>query len=71
MGPIRDLGARVSSVRLSAIRPIQMADFVAAINVIKPSCNKDMLQVGLGVQDAVQARARGGGRSGFKQAGVL
>ncbi len=33
MGPVRDLGAAVASVKLERIRPIQMADFQRALAV--------------------------------------
>lgn len=44
MEPIRELGPKIASVRLSGIRPIQVEDFAKALNVIKPSTDRAMLK---------------------------
>lgn len=43
MGPIRELGAAISVVKADKIRPISLNDFANAMNVIKPSVNKEAL----------------------------
>eukprot|EP00798_Chlamydomonas_sp_ICE-L_P013901 gene13901-19829_t len=43
MGPIRELGASISNVKADKIRPISHNDFAKAMNVIKPSVNKEAL----------------------------
>jgi SpoVK/Ycf46/Vps4 family AAA+-type ATPase len=39
MGPVRELGAAIAGVSADSLRPIQLADFSAAIRVIRPSTN--------------------------------
>lgn len=43
MGPVRELGAAIATVKVDAIRPLQLRDFVAAMQVIKPSVDKSQL----------------------------
>ncbi|KAG1655073.1 hypothetical protein FOA52_009025 [Chlamydomonas sp. UWO 241] len=43
MGPIRELGPAIAKVQASSIRSIALADFGAALGVIKPSVNREAL----------------------------
>lgn len=42
---IRELGGRIATVNASQLRPVRFDDFVQALNVIKPSVNKQLLQI--------------------------
>ncbi len=46
MGPLREVSPS-ALVRISPaqLRPIKLDDFAAALSVIKPSCNREMLKV--------------------------
>lgn len=43
MGPVRELGPAIASVRADRIRPLEPRDFGSALQVIKPSVNKEQL----------------------------
>jgi len=43
MGPVRALGAAIATVPADRIRPVALPDFAAALQVIKPSVNKEQL----------------------------
>jgi hypothetical protein len=46
MGPLRELPpAQLARIAASALRPLGINDFAAALTVIKPSVNRDMLRV--------------------------
>lgn len=44
LGPVRELGAAVASVRADRIRPIALRDFSDALQAIRPSLNKEQLK---------------------------
>jgi hypothetical protein len=45
MGPIRELPpSALAKVTPSSLRPVNVKDFAAALRVIKPSTNRDMLK---------------------------
>jgi hypothetical protein len=43
MGPVREHGARIANVPVSALRPVQQKDFVTALGTIKPSVNTQQM----------------------------
>lgn len=44
LGPVRELGAAIASVKLDRIRPVNLNDFAEALQIIRPSLNKEQLQ---------------------------
>jgi spastin len=44
LGPVRELGAGIASVSVDRIRPLQLKDFAAALQVIRPSLNREQLK---------------------------
>jgi len=44
LGPVRELGAAIASVRADRIRGIRLADFSDALQVIRPSLGRDQLK---------------------------
>lgn len=40
MGPVRELGPRIASVALSAIRPMGLRDCEAALTAVRPSASQ-------------------------------
>jgi SpoVK/Ycf46/Vps4 family AAA+-type ATPase len=41
MGAIREHGAKIASIKASALRPVQRRDFEAALQVIRPSVSAE------------------------------
>lgn len=44
LGPVRELGPAIASVRADRIRPICLGDFSAALQVIRPSLSREQLR---------------------------
>jgi len=44
MGPLRSLGEALLHMTMDEIRPIELSDFVASLNTIRPSVSKTSLK---------------------------
>lgn len=44
LGPVRELGPAIANVKLDKIRPVHLLDFAEALQVIRPSLNKEQLK---------------------------
>lgn len=44
MGPLREHGGSIATVRASRLRPVMMKDFSAAVKVIRPSVTPQQVQ---------------------------
>lgn len=44
LGPVRELGPAIASVRVDSIRPLKLSDFSDALQVIRPSLSQDQLK---------------------------
>merc|ERR1712232_64503 len=44
MGPLRELGTRVTDIPLESIRPVNMKDFTNSLTEIRPSTSPENLQ---------------------------
>jgi spastin len=44
LGPVRELGPAIATARADKIRPVRLADFSAALAVIRPSLNREQLR---------------------------
>lgn len=44
LGPVRELGPAIASVRADRIRPVRLPDFSAALAVIRPSLSREQLR---------------------------
>lgn len=44
LGPVRELGPAVASVKVDRIRPLQLRDFADALQVIRPSLSREQLK---------------------------
>lgn len=44
MGPLREHGGSIATVRASRLRPVMMQDFAAAVQVIRPSVTRQQVQ---------------------------